>query len=118
MTNAKPTAELGVTRFHALFNEGKFQEIYDTSDSVFKDATTPEKMLELFDAVNRKLGKIKSTQSQTWNVKNFNLTTQAVMVQKTEFEHGTGTETFTFKIDGDKAILQGYYINSNDLITK
>lgn len=116
--DAKPAAERGVTQFHALFNEGKFQEIYDSSDTELKKASTLEEMVELFSAVSRKLGKVKKTEIQNWNVKSFNLTTQAVLIQKTVFEQGSGVETFTFKIDGDKAILQGYYINSNDLITK
>jgi len=36
---------------------------------------------------------------------------------KTEFEKGSGTETFTYAISSGTALLLGYRINSNDLLT-
>jgi len=118
LTTAKPAADKAIAEFHILLNDGKFQQIYDSSDSALKEAATFEKINELFEAVNRKLGKVVSTKNQNFNVRTFNLTTQATIVQDTKFERGDATETFTFKVDGDKAVLQGYYINSMDLITK
>jgi hypothetical protein len=41
-----------------------------------------------------------------------------VLTQTTTFEQGTGTEVFTFQMQGDKAVLVGYKINSKDLILK
>ena len=38
--------------------------------------------------------------------------------QRMTFEQGTGTEVFTFEMDGDKAVLVGYKINSKELILK
>ncbi|MGH7972148.1 MAG: hypothetical protein ACREIC_25825 [Limisphaerales bacterium] len=40
------------------------------------------------------------------------------MSQKTLFEKGEGTESFTFALDGTNAVLVGYNIQSMDLITK
>jgi len=40
------------------------------------------------------------------------------LTQNTTFEQGTGTETFTFEMEGDKAVSVGYNINSKDLILK
>jgi len=40
------------------------------------------------------------------------------MTQKTVFENGQSTESFTFAIDGTNAVLLGYNIQSMDLITK
>lgn len=116
--NAKPAAETAIGDFHQLFNEGRISDIYKSCAPDFRSATTETEFNELMSAVSRKLGKEISTTNQNWNVKNFNLSTSIVMVQNTEFEQGYGTETFTFEINGDKAILLGYYINSNDLITK
>ena len=41
-----------------------------------------------------------------------------VLIQKTTFERGSGTETFNFQMDAEKAKLVGYNISSKDLILK
>jgi hypothetical protein len=35
---------------------------------------------------------------------------------KTQFERGSGIETFTYRFSGSEALLLGYNINSSDLI--
>lgn len=114
----KKAAEQGVAEFHQLYNDGKLSEIYSASHSKFKSATTEKQLLELVEAVQRKLGKVTQTANAGFNVRTLNLTTTVVLTQTTTFEQGTGTETFTFLMDGDKAILAGWHINSNDLIVK
>jgi hypothetical protein len=42
----------------------------------------------------------------------------AVVTQNTEFEQGKGVETFTYVISGGSCTLQGYNINSQDMMTK
>jgi len=69
-------------------------------------------------AVQRKLGKVTSTSNAGWTVNSYNLTTTVLMTQKTVFEKGEGTESITFEMDGEKAVLLGYNIQSMDLITK
>jgi hypothetical protein len=69
-------------------------------------------------AVQRKLGKVTQTSNAGFNVRTFNLTTTVVLNQNTTFEQGTGTEVFTFQMNGEKAVLVGYNINSKDLILK
>ncbi|MBN1256037.1 MAG: hypothetical protein JXA50_12240 [Deltaproteobacteria bacterium] len=70
------------------------------------------------NAVQRKLGKVTSTSNAGWRVNTFNFTTTVLMTQKTVFEQGEGTESFTFEMDGEKAVLVGWNIQSLDLITK
>lgn len=118
MTEAKPAATRAIDEFHKLFNDGNLDKIYADAASEFRDAAQRADFDALMNAVAKKLGRVKSTKNQTWKVNTYNLTTAAVMVQETEFESGSGVETFTFRMDGDKAILLGYNINSNDLITK
>ena len=69
-------------------------------------------------AVQRKLGKVTQTSTAGFNVRTFNFTTTVVLTQSTTFEQGTGTEAFTFQMEGEKAVLVGYNINSKDLILK
>ena len=118
MVTAKPAAERAIVDFHKLFNEQKFVDIYSAADSALKKAASEKQLTDLLSAVHRKLGTVTGSNNQTWNVSKFNFTTRIVMIQNTQFESGKGVETFTFQISGGKAILVGYNINSNDLITK
>ena len=114
----KKAAEQGIAEFHKLYNDGKLSEIYSAAHSKFKSATTEKQFLEFVGVVQRKLGKVTQTANAGFNVRTFNLTTTVVLTQATTFEQGTGTETFTFLMESDKAILAGWNINSNDLIMK
>jgi len=115
---AKPAAEKAVARFHESYNQGKLDDIWNGSDAKFRTAVTRQKYDEFLGAVHRKLGKVTSTSSVGWNVKSFNLRTTVFMTQKTIFENGQGTESFTFTMNGTNAVLVGYNIQSMDLITK
>jgi outer membrane lipopolysaccharide assembly protein LptE/RlpB len=118
MFKGKQAAEQSVADFHRLYNEGKLAEIYSAGDSKFKGATTEKQFLEFVGAVQRKLGKVAQTSNEGFNIQTFNFTTTVVLNQSTTFEQGTGTETFTFQMEGGKAVLVGYNINSKDLILK
>ncbi len=118
MFKGKKAAEQSVADFHKLYNDGKLTEIYSAGHSKFRNATSEKQFLEFMGAVQRKLGKVTQTANAGLNVRSFNLTTTVVLNQSTTFEQGTGTEVFTFQMDGDKAILVGYNINSKELILK
>jgi hypothetical protein len=117
-TKGKPAAEKAIARFHESYNQGKLDDIWKEADSKFRTASTKQKYDEFMGAVRRKLGKVTSTSNTGWNVKSFNLKTSVFMTQKTVFENGQGSESFTFAIDGTNAVLVGYNIQSMDLITK
>ena len=93
-------------------------DIRTAADSKFKSGTSEKEWSDLMGAVQRKLGKVTSTSNAGFNVRTFNLTTTVVLQQKTTFEQGSGNETFTFEMNGDKAVLVGYNIASKDLIIK
>lgn len=114
----KSVAEPKVAVFHDRFNAGQYEEIYSEAADEFQKAASREKVLALFSAIDRKLGKVKSSSIKTWNVRTFNLVTTVVLVADTSFEQGSGTETFSFRVSGDKATLLGYNIDSMDMMTR
>lgn len=118
LTEGKATGEKGISKFHMLYNDGKLDEIWKDADTAFRAASTKPKYDEFLGAVQRKLGKVTSTVNSGWRVNSFNLQTIVLMTQNTVFEHGQGTESFTFQVKGTNAVLLGYNIQSMDLITK
>jgi hypothetical protein len=118
MTEGKPAAEKAVTRFHQMLAQEEYDEIYDQSSDLMKGAAAREDMLKLFRMVNSRLGKVVSTEAQSWKVGNYNLTSTVTLVNATQFEKGKGTEQFVFAIDGKEAKLAGYHINSLDLLSE
>jgi hypothetical protein len=117
-TKGKPAAENAIAHFHDLYNQGKLEDIWKQSDPKFRTASNKQKYDDFMAAVQRKLGKVTSTSNNGWKVQSFNLQTIVLMDQNTAFEHGQGTESFTFEMNGTNAVLVRYNIESMDLITK
>jgi hypothetical protein len=118
MMKAKSLAEPQIETFHRLLDAEKYSDIYSAADSSFKSATTEQKLTNLLSSVHRKLGLVKSSSTINWNISSMNMTTRIVMIQNTVFERGSATESFAFVISNSTASLQGYNINSEDLIEK
>jgi len=74
-------------------------------------------MWKLSNAVHTKLGKVRSSTAQSWNVGKYNLQTSVTIIEETTFEKGKGIETFVYFVDAKQVKLAGWHINS-DLITK
>jgi hypothetical protein len=118
MINGKSVAESQVAVFHGRLNAKQFDEIYTAAGADFRKTGGKDKKVNLFAAINRKLGAAKSSNLVSWNVMTDNFKTKAVLVEETKFEHGKGTETFTFSVAGEKAELVDYNINSTDMMMK
>ena len=118
MAKGKGLAEMSIVDFHQQFNEGKFKELYAAGHADLKAAVTEEDFVNLLEAVNHKLGKqVKSTEGG-WRINSFNLKTTVALSQNTEFEHGKGIESFSYIVSGDSCQLQGYHIDSKDMLLK
>ncbi len=116
--NGKSVAEPRVALFHEQLNAGQYDQIYDEADDGFRNAAPREKVLALFAAIDTKLGKVQSSSISSWRVNTYNLATRVVLVADTRFEHGSGTETFTYGVSDGKATLIGYNINSLEMMTR
>jgi len=118
MTKGKAAAKSQIPVFHEQFNAGNLQAIVDAAHPEMLKASSASEITNFIGVVRRKLGKVTDSQEQTWKMNTFNGVTTVVLVQNTTFEQGKGTETFTFRIQKEKASLLGYNINSQDLIMK
>ena len=111
-------AEKQVPQFHALLDQGRTTEIYTQASEDLKTAATEADFVAVLDAVHRKLGIVQKTERQTWNVNYHTSGTFATLVYKTQYAGGEATETFVYRLKSESALLAGYHINSNALITK
>lgn len=108
----KDAAEKAVSKFGEQINASKYQEICTDSADVFKKLATNDECLQLFEAVTRKLGQRKNGGLREWNINTTTDGTFVRLIYDTDFDLDKGTEEFVYKIDGDKAQLAGYHINS------
>ena len=92
--------------------------IYDATHSDFKAATSEKDFIALLDAVHRKLGLVQSSERDGWTVNAANFKVNVSLRYKTKFAEGDAFEAFTYRVEGEKALLLGYNINSQTLITK
>ena len=117
VSNARPNAEAAVVTFHQRLDAGDLDGIWNQTDEGFRKACERACFDKFIGAVHRKLGKVVTTSNTGWMVGSFNLTTRVTLTQQTEFEHGKGTEVFTFLVHDEVVKLLSYKINSMDLIT-
>jgi hypothetical protein len=105
-----------IAHFRELMAAQKFDQIYSESAEELKKTTTEQNLTRLLAAIDRKLGPVKSAESNGWSVNYNSSGTSVTLKLKTQFEKGTGTETFVYRISGGKALLASYHINSEDLM--
>ena len=113
----KESAEAAVKQFHEQLNKGDFKGIYAATEADFKKASSEKDFVALLDAVHRKLGLVQSSEPNGWRI-NATGHVNVVLAYKTKFAEGDGVETFNYQVEGEKAVLVGYNIASNALITK
>jgi hypothetical protein len=111
-------AETAVLQFHQELDTGQFEAIYSAAGEELRDQTTLKDFTALLEAIHRKLGNLKSTETKGWNV-NYNTSGAYVtLTYSSMFSEGGAAEQFIYRINRDRAVLVGYHINSAALILK
>lgn len=111
-----PAAEHGIVSFHADLNAGNFNKIYDGGGPELKSATSKERFLKILTAVHSRLGTYRSGKAVGWND---NLTTGGHFVSirfQATYQKGSASEDFGYRMDGNRATLIGYHVNSDALL--
>jgi len=118
MSGDTAVAEQAVPKFHEFLDAGRFAEIYEGASADLKNAGSQGDFVALLDAVHRKLGMVKSSEKQGWNVNYDTSGTFVTLTYKTTYAEGEAGEQFVYRIKGSAAALAGYHINSMALIVK
>ena len=113
-TNA---AEQGVRAFHQAMDSGQYAEIYDQSDSQMKQATPRDRFIKLLTVFHSKLGSFQNGKTVGWNDNATPSGRFVTLNRDAQFARGPATEQFIFRVSGDRAVLVGYHLNSDLLIT-
>ena len=111
-TKAKTAAEKAVDLFHKQYNENRFSEIYSAAAPEFKKGFKETDFTYFIQVTRSKMGVHKSSSESSWRT---NATTSGTFITlhyKSEFEHSTGIEDFTFIVLGDSAKLFRIDVNS------
>jgi len=114
--NGKAYSETAIAQFHEHYNQSKFEEIWKGADPRFRDAGKRETYDQFMAKVRGKLGQVVKSSESGFNIQQLNMETICYITEATTFENGEGVEQFSFKINGNQALLVGYNVNSNDLI--
>lgn len=110
------SSNAAIAAFHAQLDRGQFAPIYAASAPEMKNVTNEADLVKLLAAVHGKLGRFRSGKAMGWNdTRNASGHFVNIGYQAT-YEKGPAMEEFLFRIDGDRASLAGYHVNSNALI--
>jgi opacity protein-like surface antigen len=112
-------AKQAVEEFHTQMNTEQYKALYAAADDKFHQATGERDFTKLLQSVHRKLGNAQHSNLRYTNVGWYaGQGTTVTLTYETTFASGAGTEQFVWHMSGDRAMLYGYHITSNDLITQ
>ena len=114
----KNRGERAVARFHHLFTVSEYSEIYADTTEGFREAATEAEFVEFMGAVRRKLGNVRACELTGVEMNWDSGGTSIWLSYHTAYELGDATEQFVWVMDGEKARLESYQIDSRELILR
>ena len=109
------TAEQGVATFHTQLDAGQFAQMYQASSDGLKKITSEQEFVTFLEGVHGKLGATKSATQKDWKVNYVTRGTFVTLHYKTSYANGEADEEFVFLVDGQKASLEGYHMNTTSM---
>jgi hypothetical protein len=116
ITKDVPLANKAIDAFHHSLDAGEFAGIYDASAQDMKNTTTKDGFVQLLTAIHRKLGAFRNGRSTNWNDNYGSGGHLITVIYEATYDKGPAHEEFVYRIDGERASLAGYHVNSNALI--
>lgn len=103
----REAAERAVTGFHGLWNEEKYEAIYNLLKDESRKPEHKDSFVAALKKVREKWGKAQGTKLR--NIY-FPRRTSVIMFCDTKFEKGDGRETFFWLLNGNEARLSEYLV--------
>ena len=111
-SEAVKTGKAAIGRFHEQLNAGLSDQIYRDASQEYQGSATAELNRKIIESVRKKMGNAGQFEVTTWRV-DFLTSGHFVSLQcKTAFANGEATESFQWRVEGTKALLLGWHINS------
>ena len=110
-------ARTGVAQFRELMEAQQFRQIYEGASGEFRKGTQEEQFIRILTAFRGKLGSVKDTKDFALKVTYRLSGTRVELSFKTEFEKGSGIESFAYDIVQGNASFVGYRVESPELVT-
>jgi hypothetical protein len=101
-----------VDQFHADFNAGRYQEIYNGADPEFRKDTKLDDFVKYESLVKTKLGDFQSLQVTNFNVLYLLTHAQVRLDYDSVFKLGKAKEVFELRQGNGKTSMVGYRIDS------
>jgi len=111
-TKSRETAEAGTQTFRRRAANSEFTSIYRAAAPEFQQSTTEAAFAKLMEGIGRRLGAWQSSKPPAWKVFSGTGGRTVTFGYASQFEKGPANEEFIWRIQGDRAILVGYHINS------
>jgi hypothetical protein len=111
-------ATKAVADFRIAYYEGGFDKLYNEAGQELRDQITRADWNKLMRVITARLGQVRSQSDPAWNVSTSPKGTFVTLVYQIEFEKGKATESFVWRVDGQKVQLIGYHINSLALLSE
>jgi hypothetical protein len=114
----KTLAERGVSEFHRQLDSEQYHTIYAEADESIRKSNNEAEFTTFLRKVHEKLGNVRQSKFQTyytgWST---GVGISATLVYVTDFANGKASETFIWRFSDSNALLLGYHIDSNALVT-
>ena len=109
---SREIAESGTQAFRNRAAKGEFTTIYREAAPEFQKSATEADFAKLLEGIGRKLGAWQSSKPPAWRVFSGTGGRTVTFGYASQFEKGSANEEFIWRIQGDRAVLVGYHINS------
>ena len=105
-----------IAKIHAAYSRGDAGAIYAMTGPQFRATATRAQMDETIDVFTVRLGAVRSSERTGFNVNTNTAGTFTTITMSTQFAKGHGQENFVFSGKGDEMKLEGWHVNSPNLM--
>ena len=112
---AREAAEAASQEFRTRITRGAYGEIVRSATPEFQHVTTEVDFAAAMEGVKARLGVWQSSEEPTWKVLAGTGGQTVTLVYNSQFERGTATEEFVWRVRQGRPQLAGYHVKSHAL---